>query len=257
MCTQVPTPLSGGSLRSGEAWRTRQVRRLSAREAKPLSGGGAGRRPAPGESRYISHRHPGDESPLGGTHRAHGCITPQPDARLRKGSGYRARTRRPGRNTLASRDDRASHPALLTTRSSTRSSPAQTKAGRRLRHGGGRRDEREGDANQPHAQQTSSHTTPIQQPGSFEVLKAPSCSPREPQAMSVISGPVWSGEVAVPQRTHQSSPRTVPAAPDTSTPNPSNHAPPEPPHHAGLRSVAGIRSGATATAPATARPRQR
>ena len=126
-------------------------------------------RPSTSAQRIPLHRlrYPGDESASGRTHRAHGCITPQPDGDC-EGSSQRARTRRPWRTPSPAEATERRDPAdqerpqsaarcvgqpgtsrtesLLTTRSRTRSSPAQTKAGRRIRHGCGRRDERGGDA---------------------------------------------------------------------------------------------------------------
>ena len=95
----------------GEAWRTRSEPGGSrAREAKPLSGGGAGRRPAPGESRYMAAGTRAMSPPLGGTHRAHGCITPQPDGDCGTGrasepapAGPGVHPRQPRRPSVATR----------------------------------------------------------------------------------------------------------------------------------------------------------
>jgi len=147
MCTQVPTPLSGGSLRSGEAWRTRQVRRLSAREAKPRSGGGAGRRPAPGESRDIATGTRAMSRLWAGliALTAASRLSPMPTP---EGAGLASPHPQARAHTLVSRDDRASRPGAPDNplQHSIQSGSDQTKAGRRLRHEGGRRDEREGDA---------------------------------------------------------------------------------------------------------------
>lgn len=54
----------------------------------------------------------------------------------------------------------------------------------------------------------------------FGVLGRHSCSSRRTQAMCLISGPVWSGEVAVPQRAVQSRRPRLPAHSPTSSQNP-------------------------------------
>ena len=203
------------------AWRTR-----SSPAAQRARGEAAERRrsrPSTSARRIPlhSHRHPGDESVSGRTHRARRCITPQPDGdcgRVEPASPHpQARA-----YTLASRGDRASRPggqerpqSAARCVGSTRNVAHGVAPDNPLQHSiqSGSDQGRATDAtrvwttgrargrrDQQQAQQTSRHTTPLQQPGFFEVLRAPSCSPRERQAMSVISGPVWSGEVAVPQR---------------------------------------------------------
>ena len=89
---------------------------------------------------------------------------------------------------------------LASTRYQTRSNGLRP---RRQQHDGPApqtTNERQGRSGYSRSRQSSARQTPLHQRGFFEVLRAPLCSLGERPAMSVVSGPVWSGEVAVQQR---------------------------------------------------------
>jgi len=212
---------SGGSLRSGQPRRTRPVPRAhGAREPKPLSGGGAGRRPAPGESRYIATGTPAMSPPLGGPIALTAASRLSPMATAERVE-LTARTRRPGRppspadatdfqrradttamvgRTVPGSTRTARTESLSTTRSSTLD-PLRL----RPRQGDGcdtGADDGMSEKDDAISKRHNRHQGIQHRSSNLGSLRcwAPSCSQREPQAMSVISGPVYCGEVAVPQR---------------------------------------------------------
>ncbi len=228
----------GGSLRSGERWCTRaRARRLGAREVKLTS---VGEQPSTSARRtgLHSHRHAGDESASERTHRAHGCITlgpdggrgriaanPRPHAVARRGDrAWRPRRTGAGKRRGAARATERACTAPVPTgqvRDSIRSGSDHGKR-RRLRHGCGRRHEREGDAISNRSAQTPRHTTPIQQRG---VLRGVGGA----FVLSGTSGYVCRlgpRQLRGGRRTtasHQSRPRTVAPRADRSGQNPRRH----------------------------------
>jgi hypothetical protein len=125
---------------------------------------------------------------------------PHPEAQPHALASRRDRPRQPVDGTDHSRRHRAWVNAERRARRRSRQpAPAldpvrlRSRQGRRLRHGYRRRDELDGEAISNRAQRTSAHATPLHERGFFEVLRVPSCSLGEPQAMSVVSGPVSAG----------------------------------------------------------------
>ncbi len=221
-----------GSLRCGDARRTR-----SSPAAQRARGEAAERRrsrPSTSARRIPlhNHRHPGDESISGRTHRAHRCITPQDDGDCGKGrasepapAGPGAYPRQPRRPSVATRRSGAATVGRTVRWVGSTGNVAHSVAlDNPLQHSihSGSDQGRATDAtpvwttgrararrDQQQAQQTSRHTTPLQQPRFSEMLRAPSCSPKRTSGYVCHLGPRLERGGRRTTASHQSRHQTV------------------------------------------------